>query len=590
MYRSDARGRLLVVNPAMVAMLGYDTVAEVLALDLAKDVYVDPEGRAPVLEEYRDTGLVEGRRVKWKTRTGRVLTVQLFGHVTESKDGLVFDATVIDLTEIDALEDELQRHREIVDLAMRQMPAIYWVIDAQLRFLRIGGPVERLFGFPPNRYLGRTLYDVVADSPTTDALDNHLRALKGDVVQTEGEYGGKLLASTLAPYRDSAGQIIGAVGTAVDVTAFRALERRMVDAQRAESLGVLAGGLAHDFNNLLVAVLGNTDLALRETPPSHAGRGALENIRTAALRGTELIDQLLAYAGHGGAGTTRVEPAAIVEELLRISATTLRDVRVTVDIATSLAVRGDPAQLRQVMLNLIVNARDAVGPRGEILVAAEPVPVSLDDPDDVLSPPPGSFIAIRVADNGSGISAQTRVHMFEPFFTTKEKGHGLGLAAVLGIVRAHGGGIRVRSKPGAGTEVTVLWPAAVTGPMRAEAGSAPNARTVLVIDDEALVRDVVARMVEDLGYAAMTAADGQSGLDLADRADAVLVDLTMPHMSGADVVAALRLKRPNLPVVVCSGYDRDSRGPVQADAYLPKPFRLDALERTLAKLLPLRSV
>jgi two-component system, cell cycle sensor histidine kinase and response regulator CckA len=253
-------------------------------------------------------------------------------------------------------------------------------------------------------------------------------------------------------------------------------------------------------------------------------------------------------------------------------------------------VRGDPAQLRQVMLNLLTNARDAVAGRaGEITMSAENVHISDGDPDDVLSPPPGQFVAIHVADNGAGMTADTRVHIFEPFFTTKQTGHGLGLAAVLGIVRAHGGGLRVTSSPDHGTEITVLWPAAVTSPMRAEAvpGAAP---TILVIDDEALVRDVVARMVQELGYATMTAADGPSGIDLAHQADAVLVDLTMPHMSGADVVAALRRKCPGLPVVVCSGYDRDARGPVQADAYLPKPFRLEALERTLAKLLPLRSV
>jgi CheY-like chemotaxis protein len=138
----------------------------------------------------------------------------------------------------------------------------------------------------------------------------------------------------------------------------------------------------------------------------------------------------------------------------------------------------------------------------------------------------------------------------------------------------------------------VLWPAAVTAPIRVAPAPPLGSRTVLVIDDEALVRDVVARMVEDLGYAAVTAADGQTGLAMLDKEsiDAVLVDMTMPLMSGADVVAAVRTKRPGLPVVVCSGYDRDGRGPVQADAYLPKPFRLDALQRTLAKLLPLRSV
>ncbi|HUS31371.1 MAG TPA: ATP-binding protein [Kofleriaceae bacterium] len=595
MYRSDARGRLLVVNPALVAILGYDTVEEVLALDLLKDVYINAAERAPVLEEYRDTGFVEGRRVHWKARTGRILTVQIFGHVVETKDGLVFDATVIDLTEIDALEDELRRQREILEQSMRQMPAVYWVTDREQRLTHVGGPTEQLFGFPPERFLGKKIQDALVDpKDDIDAVRNHDRALAGEIIQHESLYAAKLVASTTAPYRNANGDIIGVIGTLVDVTAWRALERRMVDAQRAESLGVLAGGLAHDFNNLLVAVLGNADLALREIPVGKPGRTAIENIRVAGLRAAELTDQLLAYAGRGGAGTTRVELASIAEELLRIAAPQFPpEVRVALDIETKLAVRGDPAQVRQVLMNLISNAREALlGRGGKIAVTAETVHSAGDaDLDDMLTAPKGSYVAIRVVDNGPGMDRETRRHIFEPFFTTKQGGHGLGLAAVLGIVRAHGGGVRVRSEPDAGVEITVLWPAAVTAPIAA-AQPPTTAPTVLVIDDEALVRDVVARMVEDLGYLAMTAADGQTGLALLDKEtiDAVLVDLTMPQMSGADVVAAVRTKRPGLPVVICSGYDRDGRGPVQADAYLPKPFRLDALERTLAKLLPLRSV
>ncbi len=398
----------------------------------------------------------------------------------------------------------------------------------------------------------------------------------------------------IGPHRNLAGEIIGVMGTSIDVTTWRALERRMVDAQRAESLGVLAGGLAHDFNNLLVAVLGNADLALRELREPSPGRVAVENIRTAGLRAAELIDQLLAYAGQGGTGNTRIEPYALVDELLRIIAPSIpANVRVSLEIPMKLAVRGDPAQLRQVMLNLFNNARDAVRETGgTVTMRAEAIKHDgAPHPDDVMTAPAGMFVVLEVADTGPGMDAETRRHVFEPFFTTKQAGHGLGLAAVLGIVRAHGGGIRVSSTPGSGARFQVMWPAAVTGPLDAVATTG-GTRTVLVIDDEDLVRDVVARMVQDLGYAALTAADGKAGLDLVDakQVDAVLVDLTMPQMSGADVVAALRLRRPELPVVVCSGYDRDSRGPVQADAYLAKPFRIDALERTLAKLLPLRSV
>jgi PAS domain S-box-containing protein len=601
MYRSDESGRLLMANPALVAMLGYDTVEEVLGLDMVRDLYVDPTERAPVLAEYKQSGFVEGRQLHWKTRTGRVLTIQLFGHVVDTGGSLMFDATVIDLTEIEILEAQLQRQRSerdatasVLDQVVRQMQAPYYIVDRSLRIVRTGGPIEPVLGYPHDRFLGKTLQEAVAADPSSkDVIDMHLRALAGETTQQEQEYRGKLMALSVGPYRDHTGEIVGAAGTSVDVTAWRALERRMVDAQRAESLGVLAGGLAHDFNNLLVAVLGNADLALREVVPGQPGRAAIENIRLAGLRAAELTDQLLAYAGRSGAGTTRVEPSGLVEELLRIIAPSIpNDIHVSVDMSVRLAVRGDPAQVRQVLLNLINNARDAIGGRGgEITIRGARVALSgRGETDDILTAPAGEYVSIEVADNGPGMDAETRRHVFEPFFTTKHAGHGLGLAAVLGIVRTHGGGIRVISSPGRGARFVVLWPVAVTSTMHAASPTAT--RTVLVIDDEDLVRDVVARMVEDLGYSAITAADGMTGLELVERqvVDAVLVDLTMPRMSGADVVAALRARRPGLPVVVCSGYDRDGRGPVQADAFLPKPFRMEALERTLAKLLPLRSV
>jgi two-component system cell cycle sensor histidine kinase/response regulator CckA len=300
-------------------------------------------------------------------------------------------------------------------------------------------------------------------------------------------------------------------------------------------------------------------------------------------------------SGRGPAGTTRVYPAAIVDEIVRIIApSTPASIRVEVDVPAALALRGDPAQLRQVMLNLISNARDALaGAGGVIAIRARLVEHDgAADPRDVLSPPTGSYIALEVADNGAGMTADVRRHVFDPFFTTKMTGHGLGLAAVLGIVRAHGGGLRLGSSEGHGATFTILWPAAEDAPAtRPTPPPLPPKRTVLVIDDEDLVRDVVARMIEDLGYAAITARDGQSALELFDdqaepTIDAVLVDMTMPRMTGTDVIAALRARRPALPVILCSGYDRGNHGPTTADAYLPKPFRIDALERTLAKLLP----
>jgi PAS domain S-box-containing protein len=600
MYRCDVPGRFHYVNPAMVRLLGYDSADELMSRNVARDVWADPDERARMIARYRPRGGVEGMRARWRTKQGRERVVLIYGLVTENPDdpdGAVFDASVLDVTEAELATSELRRQREalettaaMLDLVVRQMQAVYWVVDRDLRICRSGGAVRDLFGFAPDKFLGMTLEQVHRSDPgSIDPVMMHRRALVGENVTYASEWRNKHLVITLCPHRSN-DVIVGAIGTCVDMTAQYMLERRMVDAQRAESLGVLAGGLAHDFNNLLVAILGNADLALREIGVRGPGRAPLDNIRSAGLRAAELIEQLLAYAGHRGVASTRVSPAPLVDELLRISAATMpRNVRIATELASDLVLRGDASQIRQVVLNLIHNARDALGTRGGT-IAITGRAMRHDGAahaDDVITAAAGNYVEIEVADDGPGISSETRRRIFEPFFTTKLTGHGLGLAAVAGIVRAHGGGLRLNTAPGEGARFQVQWPASFTHSDLIAVPPAANGHTVLIIDDEDLVRDVVARMIEDLGYAAITATDGPAGLAIVDSLpiDAVLVDLTMPRMGGADVVTALRERRPELPIVVCSGFDRDGRA-VRADAYLPKPFRIETLDQTLAKLLP----
>ena len=589
MYRSTEHGKFLHVNRALVELLGYDSAESLLGANLNEDIYIDAAQRAEMIAKYRKRGVVDGALVQWKTRDGRRLNVRIFGHVHETAEELSFDAWVLDVTHIEATTADLERTATTLDMVVRQVSAVYWLVDHDLKILRTGGPIMEVLGYAPDTYLGVTLYEVHrADPGNIDPVQAHLRALEGEITTYVSEYRGRQLANKICPYRVD-GVIIGAIGTAVDVTTQRALERRMVDAQRAESLGVLAGGLAHDFNNLLVAILGNADLGLRDIPAGAPGRAALENVRSASLRAAELTDQLLAYAGRGGVSSARVAPAPIVDELVRLSAARMpANAVTTVNIPASLTIRGDAGQFRQVVLNLLGNAREALGDRGGTIAVTASLQ-HLDGashPDDVLTASAGDYVLFEVKDDGAGMSTDSRRRIFDPFFTTKPTGHGLGLAALLGIVRSHHGGLRLITTLGKGSTFQVLWPAATTPegmqplPKRAH-------HTILVIDDEELVRDVVARMIEDLGYTVITAADGIIGLELVEQhpISAVLVDLTMPRMSGAEVVATLRQRRPGLPIVLCTGFDRDRRGPVAADAYLPKPFRIEALEETLARVL-----
>ena len=590
MYRSNQDGKFIYVNAALARLLGY-TIPELLELGL-DDVYVDVELRRALLKKFMPQRILDCIEIDWRRKDGGIVTVEVWGHVVDHQAGWSCDASVLDITEVKRQREELERTKRTLELVVNQIPALYWIVDPDLKITHAGGAIEAITGTSPGAFRDTSLAAHHAEDPgSTDPVPFHQRALAGETCTYETTLHNRHLAVTVAPYRQADGKLLGALGTLNDVTAAHILERRLIDAQRAESLGVLAGGLAHDFNNLLVAILGNADLALRELPRGMPGRAAIENVRDAGLRAAELTHQLLTFSGKAGAGTTRIAPAQVVDELLRILGPSLPPaIAITSEIPAALQLRADPGQLRQVLLNLITNARDAVISNGGSIALRG----SLVDHDgaststDIVLAAAGSYVLLEVADDGAGMTKETRSHVFEPFFTTKEHGHGIGLAAVLGIVRAHQGGLRLRTEPGRGATFQVLWPAAIAIPGRAPTPPPTQATfVVLVIDDDDLVRDVVARMIEDLGYGTLTAADGATGIALADAnsIDAVLVDMSMPRMNGREVIERLRKNRPTLPIVVCSGFDHEGQGATQADAYLPKPFRIDVLERTLSKLL-----
>lgn len=643
-YRSTFDGRFVFVNPALVRMLRYDRAQELLSLRLAEDVYCEASDRARLLEQYRQMGTLDGLKVRWRTRDGAPLVVQLYGYLLPEHEFI--DVTVIDVTELDRAQAQIEQQRQELErgatamrLLWRQLPGLVWTVDRDLMITSADGAAIEQLGRSIKGELGRSLYDFYGtERESYLPIRRHLEALEGRWVGFHQEVQGKQYAVTLGPQRAENGVIVGVVGVGIDVTTRHRLEQRMVDAQRAESLGVLAGGLAHDFNNLLVAILGNVALGLRELAAGAPGHAVLENIRAAALDAAALTTQLLAYAGRGEILTSDIVLSPILDDLLRLAAPQIpSNVRVVVDVPAELPpIRGDAAQLRQVVMNLLTNARDALAGRGgQVSLSAQVIEHDgAVTEHDVLSPPSaGNFVALEVADDGPGIDTGTLRRIFDPFFSTKPSGHGLGLASVLGIVRSHGGGISVRSRPGQGTRFSVLWPmrrrrnarrseqgrieaglaegseAAIDPSAGSPAGSSAGSLngsngsslptfarasrqialpTVLVVDDEDAVRDVLVRLIEDLGYAVISAADGAQALAVISGAtalDAVVVDLTMPGMSGGVLVQEIRHRRPRLPVIVCSGYERERKGMPAAEGFLAKPFRIEALQGLLASLV-----
>jgi nitrogen-specific signal transduction histidine kinase/CheY-like chemotaxis protein len=388
--------------------------------------------------------------------------------------------------------------------------------------------------------------------------------------------------------------VVGRVGVVVDVTERKALRQ----AQKQESLGILAGGVAHDFNNLLVAMLGQTSLALTKLPPDSAARSSIMKAVKAAERAADLTRQMLAYSGQGHFEIHLINLNALILENLHLFAAGIsKNIHIETALMESLpAIEADPGQMQQVIMNLILNGAEAIGQRpGLIRIQTQ---VQDYDPENSffwqytgLPLEGGRYVRLDVRDNGVGMDEATLGKIFDPFFTTKFTGRGLGLAVVLGIMRGHKGGLRVTSTPGKGSQFTLLFPTSQkVNTIESEQPAAylqtgSRAGMILVIDDEEPVREAVTDILEIEGIQVITAASGLEGIELFSRRfreiDLVLLDLSMPGLGGAETFRRLQEIDNTIPILLSSGYnqsevDRRFTGEEPA-GFLQKPYSADVL-------------
>ncbi|MCB1770269.1 MAG: response regulator [Candidatus Competibacteraceae bacterium] len=374
------------------------------------------------------------------------------------------------------------------------------------------------------------------------------------------------------------------------------LERQMQQTQKLESLGVLAGGIAHDFNNLLTIVLGNASLALDELPPLSPAHDSLRAIEKTSLRAAELCRQMLAYSGKGRFIIENIRLDDLIGEMISLfKASISKKAILNLNLKESLPpMRGDPSQIRQVVMNLVINASEAIGERSGVVTVSTGI---MECPHDYLAEgyldenlSEGTYVWLEISDTGCGMDHETQRRIFEPFFTTKFTGRGLGLSAVLGIVRGHRGTLRVYSEPGRGTTFKVLFPAvqekrAPAVQPSVKSGDWKGVGTVLLVDDEESVRSLGTRMLERIGFQTLVATDGQEALELYETRSEdivlVLLDLTMPYMDGEEAFRQLRRINPKVRVVMTSGYTETEIAPRFAGkrlcGFLQKPYTLDTL-------------
>lgn len=388
------------------------------------------------------------------------------------------------------------------------------------------------------------------------------------------------------------GRTEGVVVTFTDITERRRNEEHLLQSAKLESLGVLAGGIAHDFNNILTGILGNSSLVLESLPEGDENRALLTEVVTAGERAADLTRQMLAFAGKGQFVLEPVDFSKAIQEIAELLAATLpKPARLNLNLAKPLPlVQADPRQIQQLIFNLVINAGEAIGDRpGTVTIEtgfrdlAEAAPA--EPPFGRLAP--GRYVFAAVHDNGAGMDAATRARIFDPFFSTKFTGRGLGLAAALGIARSHHGVIRVESEPGRGSRFELLAPAVLTHALPAAASGEGRvvARTILVVDDEDIVRRTTQSVLERRGYRVLLAENGQQAVEMfRDRSgeiSLVLLDLTMPVMGGEDAARFMHAIRHDVPILVSSGYNENEVARRFAGSrvagYVRKPYTAGAL-------------
>jgi two-component system, cell cycle sensor histidine kinase and response regulator CckA len=590
--------RWLRVNDGLCELLGWPAEAligrSVLDVTHPDDAAEDLELRGQLL-----AGLARrySREKRYRHAHGHFIWVQV--HVALVRDAAerpaYFVSQIHDISQRKYAEERYRSLVENIPIGLYRSTPEGRFLDANPALMQILGYTDReelltldihtLYIDPDDR--DRFVRLVMESDPAPASIEVQKRRRDGKPIWTR---------MTARVVRDDAGEVLYFEGATEDITALRQNQEQLRQSQKMEAMGRLAGGIAHDFNNLLTAIKGNAAMVLDSLPPGSPDALCILELDAAATRAAGLTRQLLAFSRRQVLLTQVLDLNAIIAEARPLIGRLIREdieVVVTSD-ATVASIRADRSQIDQVLLNLAVNARDAM-PHGGVL-SLRTMNVLFDGARaSITGLTPGKYILLSVSDNGCGMDPETRGRIFEPFFTTKERGQGtgLGLAIVYGIVRQSGGAIEVDTAPGAGATFNIYLPvcdataAEPAPPVAAQRPKGGAAKCVLVVEDEESVRRFTARVLAGEGYTVVEASDGLEALDRwksEPKVDVLVTDVVMPRMGGRALVERLRSERPDLPVVLMSGYAEDPIGLPSAapTLFLEKPFGADAMATAVA--------
>ncbi|MEN6320957.1 MAG: PAS domain S-box protein [Syntrophaceae bacterium] len=572
-YRADTDGKLIMISPSGTTLLGYDTVEEMIGLDIAKSIYVNPNDRKKILSAIVERGFVTDFEVKLRRRDGTPVEVSTSSHKYFDENGLLLgiEGILRDISERKNAEKALRNSEERFSKAFHISPAptIISTLDNG-RYIDVNNAFLSMLGYSREEMIGRTASELNVWANIDDRKKAAQKLVEQDFLRGEllhlqtksGDIRYVLVSTEIITLNEQ--EFI--LSIFYDITDQRRLETHLRQTQKMEAVGTLAGGIAHDFNNILSAVIGYTEMALGESTIGERPRRYLEQIYKAGERAKDLVKQILTFSRKQEQERKPVLVAPIIKEGIKLLRSSLpTTITITKNITdVSVMILSDPTQIHQVLMNLCTNAAHAMREKGGILnIQLIRERVDHERPLHPFNLGIGDHAKLTVSDNGHGIDASVMERIYDPFFTTKAlgEGTGLGLSVVYGIVRDHGGAIDIISEPGKGTTVNVFFPLEdmeIPLPEQVHELTQGGTERILFVDDEAALAELGSVMLTSLGYHVTSRTSSIEGLE-AFRArphgfDLVITDMTMPNMRGDDLARELLKIRPDIPVILCTGF------------------------------------
>jgi len=605
-YEADLAGNHIFFNDSMCKIVGY-TRDDFMGMNNRE--FMDQENAKKIYEvvgRVYSTGK-PARTADWEIirKDGEKRHIESSIYLKRNKEGhrIGFSGMLRDVTEKKRLEAELIQTNNFLQNIFNSSVDVIATTDLKGNLLYSSPKIKDLLGYDHEEVRGRKVYSYMVDGVEQSkkimkelTSGDEIKGREIKLIKREGKIVDINLSSSLL--RDEKGGVIGTLGIFRDITEQKRLQAQFQQVQRMESIGTLASGIAHNFNNLLMGIQGNASIMLLDADSNHPYHKNIENIEKLVQGGSKLTSQLIGYAREGRYEVKPISLNRLAREISDTFGMTRKEITVHLELAEKLhGIMADQGQIEQVMLNIFVNASDAMPGGGDLFLSTMNI-THRDMTGKSYKPAPGDYVLLTIRDTGAGMDKNTMDRIFEPFFTTKglAEGTGLGLASSFGIIKGHGGYIDVRSEEGHGTTFSIFLPASEKKLSKEKVlpgELVKGEETVLFVDDEKMILNIGSQMLKGLGYEVLSAKGGQEALSLytknMNRIDMVLLDMVMPGMGGGDTYDRIKEINPHIRVLLSSGYSIDGQATEimkrGCNGFIQKPFNLEQLSQKIREIL-----